>query len=124
MSGGVYAILKRSLFSPWKFRPIDIGETHDFSERVTRQHQRFDKWCEAANGFARVYVAFYVMPRATRDQRRAIEKRLTDAYQPICSDLKQRIDAFGASEARQILPRRSRMALAFAKAKKIERFGL
>jgi hypothetical protein len=125
--GGVYAILKRSVFSPGQFRVIDIGETHDCWGRVNKDHERFDKWCKAANGLERVYVAFHLMPGATKDERLEIEDRLTKAYQPVCSGtltLKKRIDAFGRTEAQpKLFSRPARMAMAFSSSKKKERFG-
>jgi hypothetical protein len=59
--GGIYLILARQPEAgPHdQYRPVYVGETHDFSGYVTAAHGRFECWAEEAAGTGHLYVVVH-----------------------------------------------------------------
>jgi hypothetical protein len=60
-NGGVYLILARppDADARGQYRPVYVGETHDFAADVTEAHGRFECWAEEAAGSGRLYVVVH-----------------------------------------------------------------
>ena len=85
-SSGIYAILVRDATSrPQPFRAIYFGESGNFLERVTEQHERYEDWTREAGGVANIYVAFCLTPLLKEEQRRWVENDLIARYRPACN---------------------------------------
>ena len=82
---GVYAIMRRI----WKnnafhYDILYIGQTNDFEDRLTSNHEKYDCWLEHTNI---VYHALYHMPHTTKSERESVENRLIHCYLPPCNAL-------------------------------------
>jgi hypothetical protein len=86
VSSGIYAILAPdTACRPRPFRAIYLGESGNFSQRVTGDHERFNDWAAEAGGAANLYVAFCSTPLLKEQQRRWIEYDLVARYRPACN---------------------------------------
>ncbi len=84
---GIYAILKpgRSV-SPKPFAVLYFGESGNLFDRgFFRAHHRYLCWLREAGLERNLYIAVYLMPDSTPDQRRAVESALISQYGPICN---------------------------------------
>jgi hypothetical protein len=59
--GGVYLLLARcpDADTQSQYRPVYVGETHDFAADVTEAHGRFACWAEVAGGTGHLYVVVH-----------------------------------------------------------------
>jgi hypothetical protein len=88
---GIYAILVPDTgLTPRPFRLLYIGESANLSERITKQHERFEDWIREALG-GRLYFAYHKTIGMTDQQRRDAECELINHYNPPCNS---RISAF------------------------------
>lgn len=86
VSSGIYAILVADASCrPRPFRVIYFGECHNFSQRVTGDHEHFNDWAAEAGGAANLHVAFCPTPLLREQQRRWIEHDLIARYRPTCN---------------------------------------
>ena len=86
VSSGIYALLAPDASCrPRPFRAIYFGESGNFSERVTGNHERYDDWISEAGRAADLYVAFCPTPLLKEQQRRWIEHDLIARYRPACN---------------------------------------
>lgn len=86
VSSGIYAILAPDASCrPRPFRVIYFGESGNFSQRVTEQHDRLNDWRGEAGGAANLYVAFCPTPLLKHQQRRWVEHDLVARYRPACN---------------------------------------
>ncbi|HET7558775.1 MAG TPA: hypothetical protein VFK80_02355 [Limnochordia bacterium] len=86
-SQGLYAITVPDIsIKPKPFRVIYFGETGDFSERgFPRSHHRFNDWVRHAGHEAQLMVSLHPMSGSTSQQRRDVERRLIETYNPVCN---------------------------------------
>ena len=86
VSSGIYAILvPDDSCQPRPFRAIYFGESGNFLQRVTDDHERFNDWAAEACGAANLYVAFCPTPLLRDHQRRWVEYDLIARYRPACN---------------------------------------
>jgi hypothetical protein len=86
VSSGIYAILvPDTSCRPRPFRVIYFGESCNFSQRVTEDHERFNNWLAEAGGSAGLYLAFCPTPLLKAQQRRWVEHDLIARYHPPCN---------------------------------------
>jgi hypothetical protein len=88
--GGVYLLLaRRPDAGPQDpYRPIYVGQTHDFATYVTVAHGRFECWAEEAAGTGHLYVVVH----RTEDEflrgdmrRERIKESLHVRFNPPCN---------------------------------------
>ena len=86
---GVYAILiPEKKIEPKPFQVIYFGELSNMSERgFLKSHHRYLCWYRQARSDKFLYIATYLMPNSTAEQRRAVESQLIQKYEPICNKL-------------------------------------
>lgn len=88
-SAGLYAILKYTrglLLAPDGWTVLYVGETGDLSERgFPSGHHAYPRWVYEAGSADNLYIATYMMPYSTPEQRRAVEKQLVTEYAPPCN---------------------------------------
>jgi len=83
---GLYAILVYDpTCTPRPYRVVYFGQGSNLSERVTTSHEKYSKWCAAANGCANLYVAFHWLPGSNESQRLTAEAELIRDYRPQCN---------------------------------------
>ena len=84
---GLYAILfPDQAITPRPFAVVYFGESGNMSERgFLRSHEKFPCWIRQAGSESNLYIAVYLMPNSTVDQRRAIEAELINQYKPNCN---------------------------------------
>jgi hypothetical protein len=88
---GIYAILVPDTgLTPRPFRLLYIGESANLSERITKQHEKFEDWTREALG-SQLYFAYHETIGMTDQQRRNAECELINHYNPPCNS---RISAF------------------------------
>ncbi|MCH8978104.1 MAG: hypothetical protein IH945_02535 [Armatimonadetes bacterium] len=75
---GVYTILDKK--SNGNYDIVDVGESGNVKDRV-ENHDRKDCWKRHASEIW--YAAYYTLGW-TADQRRALEKKIRDEYDPPC----------------------------------------
>ena len=78
-TAGVYVVLDKR--SDGKWYPLDVGESEQVRTRL-QNHDRASCWQRNRKGplgFAACYT-----PGWTADQRRALEKKIRDTYDPPC----------------------------------------
>lgn len=86
IASGIYAILKPDpSCAPRPYRVIYFGESRNFSERVTENHERFNDWVGEAGDAANIYIAFCPTPFLREEQRRWAESDLIARYRPVCN---------------------------------------
>jgi hypothetical protein len=86
VSSGIYAILKPDpSCTPRPYRAIYFGESSNFSQRVTENHELYDDWVTEAGGIGNIYVAFCSTPFLREEQRRWAETDLIARYRPACN---------------------------------------
>lgn len=86
ISSGIYAILvPDDSCRPRPFRAIYFGESGNFLQCVTVDHERFNDWAAEAGGAANLYVAFCSTPLLREQQRRWVEYDLVARYRPVCN---------------------------------------
>ena len=76
---GVYAILTGR-------RVLYFGESEAMTRRATSSHEHFVDWCREANGSENLQVAFYHMPRSSKQERMAVESALIKHRCPPCNE--------------------------------------
>ena len=82
---GVYAIMTKPdpQNKPKTYTILYFGETHDFSDRVTDNHEKFDCWQQYQK--SGLYYELYIMSNSSQTQRQTIESQLISKYGPICN---------------------------------------
>lgn len=86
VSSGIYSILiDDASCMPRPFRVIYFGESLNFSQRVTADHECFHDWTFEAGGPANLYVAFCPTPLLKEQQRRWVQSDLIAHYRPACN---------------------------------------
>jgi hypothetical protein len=86
VSSGIYAILAPDASCrPRPFRVVYFGESDDFAQCVTSEHERFNEWATEAGGVANLYTAFCPTPLLKGEQRRWVEYDLVARYRPVCN---------------------------------------
>ena len=87
-SAGLYVILKPDLYSsPVPLKPIYFGQTGNFAERgFIKSHKKYPDWIEEAREIDNLFIAIYLMPDSTEEERKAIESKLINMYHPVCND--------------------------------------
>jgi hypothetical protein len=84
---GIYAIVVPDIaYKPRQFRLLYLGETADFSKRLTDQHEKYAHWKREANGQA-LYYAYYMTINWTEQQRKDAECALIKQYNPPCNTM-------------------------------------
>ena len=85
---GLYAILVPDItVSPRPFRVIYFGESGNLSERsFFKAHHKYFSQLQQAGVESNLYVAVYLMPVSTQEQRRTVESQLIADYRPICNN--------------------------------------
>lgn len=84
---GIYAIAVPDIgWKPRPYRVIYFGKAEVLSSRVISSHENHGKWCAAAGGANRLYVAYHLMMGTNDGQRTALEKSLIEHYAPQCND--------------------------------------
>ena len=84
----MYAIMIKPdpINRPRLYRIIYFGETSNLSDRgFWRSHHKYQCFIEQAGSGSNLYIGIYRMPNSTEDQRREVEQRLIDKYDPICN---------------------------------------
>src|SRR5579871_1730603 len=81
---GLYVVLVSDpSWGPRQYRPIYFGETSDFSQRVTRDHEHFGDWQRCVK---QLYIGRLSMSAgSTKQQRLDVESALIDWYRPECN---------------------------------------
>ncbi len=83
---GIYVILKYdSSCTPRPYSYLYFGESGNISERGFTSHHARPCWIRNAGGEAKLYIATYLMPSSTAEERRAVEAKLIAYYQPVCN---------------------------------------
>jgi hypothetical protein len=83
---GLYAILIPSPnISPKPFEVIYFGESGNMSERGFASHHRRACWLRQAGNEANLYIAVYLMPNSSEQERKQIEAALIAKYNPQCN---------------------------------------
>ena len=88
-SKGLYAILKPDIHAEGLLpvKPIYFGQTENFAERgFIKSHKKYPDWIEEAREIDNLFIAIYLMPGSTEEERKAIETELIAKYQPVCND--------------------------------------
>ena len=90
-SKGLYVILKPSLSGPVNlpFQPIYFGQTENFSERgFIESHGKYECWEREAGSKEDIFIAIFLMPDSTEEERMEIESHLIARYRTneICND--------------------------------------
>jgi len=87
-SRGLYVILKPDLSSspPLPLKPIYFGQTGNFAERgFIKSHKKYKDWIREVVEEEQILIAIYPMPDSTEEERKAIESKLINQYQPVCN---------------------------------------
>lgn len=83
---GIYAILKyASSCKPKPYRSLYFGQSSNMSERGFSNHHARDCWIRNAGGENQLYIATYLMPNSTDQERIKVEAKLIADYQPVCN---------------------------------------
>ncbi|MFB5620433.1 MAG: hypothetical protein ACE5RC_04815 [Nitrosopumilus sp.] len=80
-SSGIYSIMIETTTNTYSI--IYVGETSDFSERLTTSHHKYDCW--KPHGVT-LHYGLYMMPSSTSEQRTDLESKLISAINPPCND--------------------------------------
>lgn len=85
---GLYAILVPDITAtPRPFRVIYFGESGNLSDRgFFKAHHKYFSWLLQAGVESNLYIAVYLMPLSTQEQRRLVESQLIADYRPVCND--------------------------------------
>lgn len=87
--GGVYAIMVIARYKNTKprYRIIYFGQTHDFSERLTKNHHAYDCFKKESKKYnSEIFRGLYFMEDSTEDQRKEVESELIQEFEPICNN--------------------------------------
>jgi len=87
-SRGLYVILEPDLYSsPLPLKPIYFGQTGNFAERgFIKSHEKYKDWIKEVVKEEHLFIAIYLMPGSTEEERKDIESKLIDKYHPVCND--------------------------------------
>jgi len=84
----VYAIMTRPdpQNRPNVYRVLYIGESSNLSERgFVRSHHKYKCFIRNAGSEDNLYIAIYLMPGSTEEDRREVEQYLISVYEPPCN---------------------------------------
>lgn len=77
---GIYAIMIET--GSKQYTIVYIGETSDFSDRVTLSHHKYDCWNNAGRD---IHFGLYEMPNSTSEERLQLEQKLISTMKPFCN---------------------------------------
>jgi hypothetical protein len=84
---GLYAILfPDQTITPKPFAVVYFGESGNMSERGFASHHKRACWISRSGNVNNLWIATYLMPNSTEEERRIIESRLISKYRPPCND--------------------------------------
>lgn len=79
----IYAIMVKT---DDRYRIIYFGESGNLSDRgFWRSHHRYQCFIDNAGSESNIYIGIYRMPNSTKEERKAVEQRLVDRYDPVCN---------------------------------------
>ena len=84
----IYSIMMRPdpKNKPNTFRVLYFGESSNLSERgLIKDHHKYECFVKHAGSEDNLYIAVYLMPESTQDERRKIEQYLISVYNPPCN---------------------------------------
>lgn len=81
---GVYAILRYDITAS-NYPVVYVGESSNMSERGFTTHHALPCWLGQVSSINDLYIATYLMPDSTADERRVVETALINLYHPICN---------------------------------------
>jgi len=84
---GIYAILTPdSSIKPKPYRVLYFGESENMSDRgFWKGHHRYRCFISEAASESNLNIAVYLMPNSTSEERRKIEQKLVNDYDPPCN---------------------------------------
>lgn len=88
--GGVYVIMAKTKIKQGKqyYKATYFGQTNNFSERLTTNHENYNCFEEQANKYnSKIYRELYFMSNSTKEKREKVESELIKQYVPPCNDI-------------------------------------
>lgn len=84
---GLYAVLAfDQAYHPRPYRPIFFGELSQLADPMfPRNHYRYPFWCNEARDPNNLLLAWYATPGMNTAERRMLESRLVEVYDPACN---------------------------------------
>ena len=65
-----------------------FGQTNNFSERLTTNHENYDCFKEQANKYtSEIYRELYFMLNSSEEERKKVESKLIKQYNPPCNNI-------------------------------------
>lgn len=88
LRAAIYAIMVKSdpVNRPNMYKVLYIGESGNLSERgFYKTHHASQCWLQQAGSLSSLFIAIYLMPSSTEEERQNIEAQLIEEYSPPCN---------------------------------------
>ena len=85
----IYSIMRKpdEKTKPNTYRIMYFGESGNLEERgFWKSHHKYECFKVKVGAVSNIYIGIHAMPGSTQDERKAVEDKLLEEYNPECQD--------------------------------------